>query len=920
VSRIRARLARGPVSSPDGKDRAEAPGPGPVAGALRNRVASRLGAEVPRRMRPPDGHRPYRALTVADVDLSSGVVTVVPPVHTGEHLPEGVHALVWFHGVPVGEVTVAGDPVVVLESLPTVAAAAVQQPVLQHLLTDALATPGALRSAGWDELARLAHPVGDHTDASHVTVAVCTRDRPEDLSRCLAALARLDPPPAEVLVIDNAPSDDRTEAVVRSSAARYVREPRPGLDWARNRALLEAGTPIVAFTDDDVLVHPHWLRGVVLAFAEEQDAVVVTGLVAPAELITPAQVLFEAQGGFGRGYVRKWMSVAVADGESAARRHPGTGDAGTGANMAVRRDEALALGGFDTALDVGTATGGGGDLEFYFRVLAAGGLVVYEPAAVVRHVHRLTMRGLDRQMHGFGTGSYSIFAGAGLGYGRAHAAEFLLFGVRWVLQHHLRMVFAAVVRPRLRPWSMVRAEGRGMVDAVARRLYARARQRADELSLSHPSEPAAAQPVRVGLQPRPPRGADDVVTVDVLDDGMTTVTGARVRPGRRVRVRVLRDGRPQAVFAIPSGGRDPSAARLRHELVTRVGPALLEPGASWEDVLTRLPDGGVGGDVLHPDGWTESAGAAVDELTVSVLMATRDRPDMLQRSVGRLLDEAAGRPVQLVVVDNSADPTGTRAALADLPGVQVLHEPRPGLSAARNAGLSALTGDVVVFIDDDVTVTTGWLDELLRPFADPDVWAVAGNVLPADIETLAPQYFEDYGGLGRGPWRVVYRPDWLRNTKRAVPTWLIGATANAAVRRAAMEQVGPFNEVLGAGRPAGVGEDSEYFYRILRTGGVIVYQPTSIVLHWHRADLAALQQQLTAYSSGHVAHHLEVLSRYRDARGLHRVAVTLPLSLAVRWWRLLRGRDDYPAVLLMAETTGHLRGLGAWSRSRRGRR
>jgi O-antigen biosynthesis protein len=71
-----------------------------------------------------------------------------------------------------------------------------------------------------------------------VTVAVCTRDRPDDLAICLAGLVKLTASPLEILVIDNAPSDDRSQTLVTQLMAqhphiRYVREPRPGLDWAR---------------------------------------------------------------------------------------------------------------------------------------------------------------------------------------------------------------------------------------------------------------------------------------------------------------------------------------------------------------------------------------------------------------------------------------------------------------------------------------------------------------------------------------------------------------------------------------------------------------------------------------------------------------------------------------------------------------
>ena len=102
-----------------------------------------------------------------------------------------------------------------------------------------------------------------------LTIAVCTKDRSERLARCLDSL----PPGAhEILVVDNAPSDDRTRQVVAARpGVRYVREPKPGLDFARNSALAAATGDFVAFVDDDVVVDRGWLPGLVESSERERD-------------------------------------------------------------------------------------------------------------------------------------------------------------------------------------------------------------------------------------------------------------------------------------------------------------------------------------------------------------------------------------------------------------------------------------------------------------------------------------------------------------------------------------------------------------------------------------------------------------------------------------------------------------------------
>src|SRR3954451_6054233 len=84
-----------------------------------------------------------------------------------------------------------------------------------------------------------------------ISVIVCTRDRPEPLARCLAALAQLDYPAYEIVVIDNASRDHAAATIAASFGARCIREEWSGLDWARNRGWTEARHSIIAFTDDD---------------------------------------------------------------------------------------------------------------------------------------------------------------------------------------------------------------------------------------------------------------------------------------------------------------------------------------------------------------------------------------------------------------------------------------------------------------------------------------------------------------------------------------------------------------------------------------------------------------------------------------------------------------------------------------------
>lgn len=345
-------------------------------------------------------------------------------------------------------------------------------PVLRHLAADRIAMGESISA----DLGR-PHPAYGGP-WPFVTVAVCTRDRSDDLARCLEALRAVDYEPMEIVIVDNAPRTDSTQRLVamHTPYVRYVVEPRPGLNWARNRAILEARGEIIAYTDDDVVVDRGWVRALARVFAEHSEVMAVTGLVVPLELETDVQLLFERYGGFGRGYDRRWYRAAP--GEPVARRHGGAGKFGTGANMAYRRELFSRIGGFDPALDVGTPTNGGGDLEMFFRVLKEGHTLVYEPAAIVRHRHRRDYRDLRTQLANNGIGFYSYLVRTGLAYPDERLALVHL-GLWWFWWWNIRRLLRSFRWPTAFPRDLIVAELWGSLSGLAR--YRRSRRAAEEI-------------------------------------------------------------------------------------------------------------------------------------------------------------------------------------------------------------------------------------------------------------------------------------------------------------------------------------------------------------------------------------------------------------------------------------------------------
>jgi GT2 family glycosyltransferase len=432
----------------------------------------------------PEDTMAFRPIKVLDIELQRPLEDI-----QGLDGYETVQALVRLCGRPIGYVKI---PLTVGHCPAATVSRTIMERHSMAIVGQALGN--ALTSPQGDGL-RLADLLSasrrqDPRPLPLVTVAVCTRDRTAQLAGCLEALVRLDYPALDLLVVDNAPRDAATARLVRARypQVRYVCEPRPGLNWARNRAIAEARGEIIAYTDDDVVVDRGWVRALAGVFAEEAEVMAVTGLVVPLELETEAQLLFERYGGFGRGFERQWYRVDGESGERAATRHGGTGKFGTGANMAYRRSLLERIGGFDPALDVGTVTGGGGDLEMFFRVLKEGYTLVYEPSALVRHRHRRDYAQLREQITYFGVGFYAYLLRSALAY-RDERWALIRLGLWHLWWWVIRRLLISFAHPGRLPRDLILGELRGSLIGLGR--YLKARRTAARIAQSFQTRHAA---------------------------------------------------------------------------------------------------------------------------------------------------------------------------------------------------------------------------------------------------------------------------------------------------------------------------------------------------------------------------------------------------------------------------------------------
>jgi O-antigen biosynthesis protein len=240
--------------------------------------------------------------------------------------------------------------------------------------------------------------------------------------------------------------------------------------------------------------------------------------------------------------------------------------------------------------------------------------------------------------------------------------------------------------------------------------------------------------------------------------------------------------------------------------------------------------------------------------SVTVVVSTRERQALLSTCLDALR-ELDYPNYDVIVVDNAPTTDLTQQLIADkYPEVRYVREDQPGLAAAHNCALRAVTGSIMAVTDDDVRVDRNWLTETVRAFqADTDVACVTGLILPMELQTKAQVMLEAHGHFSKGYQQRVF--DLKDNRPGDEPLFpfaagQFGSGANMSFDTAKLRAIGGFDQATGTGTVARGGDDLLAFFSILAKGHRLVYQPAAMVWHRHRRDLESLSNQAYGYGVG----------------------------------------------------------------------
>ena len=219
-------------------------------------------------------------------------------------------------------------------------------------------------------------------------------------------------------------------------------------------------------------------------------------------------------------------------------------------------------------------------------------------------------------------------------------------------------------------------------------------------------------------------------------------------------------------------------------------------------------------------------------IRLSLVIATYNRAEQLMVTLGSVaMQSAAPEMWECNVVDNnSADDTRQRveafAKEHDKLNIRYVFESNQGLSHARNAGISASTGDIVAFIDDDERIVEEFITAYIELFdTHADAMAAGGKII-AEYPTGRPRWMSRYTE------QPIANPMDFGTEIHPFPAGRIPGGGNMAMRRSLFESVGVFNTALGrTGKRLLGGEESDLFERIAKGGYKVYYAPRAVMYH-----------------------------------------------------------------------------------------
>lgn len=816
-----------------------------------------------------------------------------------------IRTLLRWHGTPLGTVDTSTIDRVLLDAFPYYNGSLYAELIRTSLTQN---TPDAHPHRWRIQSALNAFLPETHSDRT-LTVAYCFSDNVStdgsNRTALIESLLNQTHPHLQILLIEygteygtydstmgSVIQNEFSQLCERYANVEYYATAQLDLEAAQQVALDKYSGDLLSFVDDRTVFDSGWAAATAQLFDRNPSVRLMTGLTLSLDLSAPNQVPYENLYGFACGFTRQWIQwPTLPSTTSPSWTQLGVMQYGSPLNLVIHRDLIQ------------------GPHPFSWfgisQALLQGEILVYEPRSIVRFRLPETPAQIEQAI-AQGMRSFYTYLRTSTRRYPALRWKFLTLGL-WKLTR----VLGAWVKTYGLPRRWFTAELCAIFTAL--------------------KSPLKSSLIKVPFSKRDSEGSSltqspGLRTAEVFTLELSQPIAVLYAPdSNSIRLYVKWCDRLLGYIRIDHYGKPIGIDRIADALVDQFLPQILSiPFPNYPNSVWQASEQAISqyfAQAIKPIAPIAKLVPLPDTVSVSIIVPTCDRPEDLRRCLTHLQQIQTQRPVEIIVADNRPLRGSAARVLKDFPRIKLIEETRVGSSYARNAAIAASTGDLVVTIDDDVTVPSDWLEKLIAPFNRSEVLSVCGGVLPLVLDTPAQLMFEDLkGGLCFGFERREVNKAWLDSFQTGMPPiWELGVSANAAFRSTifADPAVGLMEESLGAGTPTAGAEENHFAYKILRSGGTIIYDPSAYVWHHHRRTLKAFYHQVHGQMVSCPALNLTLWLQEGDLRGRQQLFIHMPRYFWQCWRDRILGRSKTPGIILFHEFKGYFMGFWGYWKSQR---